>query len=136
MVKTKEMEFEADELASELILPTPEFRVDMRSLAFDELVAQYVHTSWEVVARKWILLNPAVLTIFDNKKLTRRLGTPGYLFPPQPTKPEIELAMRCYATGFHDQLDSDDLKISGYYVDEGMEVVRVILLTEFPTLDS
>jgi len=129
----KEMESEADELASELMLPKEEFRSNMKSMDLFELKEKYDHASWEVIARRWADERPAVMTIFDNSILTNRYA-PEYLsYPSQPTKPEIDAIQESSNSQNHVIRTSTNgitLHLQAFYIDDGRGVERVILLTE------
>jgi len=123
-------ERDADRLAADLMLPEEEFRLKMSRLDYAELKLEYPHASWEVVARRWAQFRPAVLTIFDNGKLTNRLIPPNLAAPPRPTEPELTAARKTYEDRSNLTFASPPLKISSYFIDDGRGVERVILLTE------
>ena len=127
---TYEMEQEAERLAGELMLPADDFRLLMGELELSQLRMHYPHASWEAIARKYAELRPAVLTIFDNDRLTYRKGPEGFTFPPRPTPPEMEIVRQCHDDRNHTSTQTDNLIINGYFVDEGQGVERVLLLTE------
>lgn len=123
-------EREAAELAMELLLPRDQFRRDMAAMSFLELRRSRPHASWEAVASRWCELRPAVLTIYDNERLTRRWAPDALAYPRRPTQEEAEVARCCYTTQSPQSQSTTDLRIQGFYVDEGRGVLRVILLTE------
>lgn len=123
-------ERDADELAVELMLPEDEFRSRMAELNFLELRGLYPYASWEVVARRWSQLKPAVLTIVDNGLIKCRIAPPGLNFPPRPTKPELSLLKQSIESREHLFLFQQPLAVSSYFIDEGRGIERVILLTE------
>lgn len=127
-------EREADEFAGELMLPTYEFRQDMRRFGLVGLKRHYSHASWEAIARKWSELRPAVLTIFDNSKLHYRRAPEGLNYPLRITRIERDAATDCYSSRGNRSVETEQLVISGYYIDEGHSVRRVILLTEVKDL--
>lgn len=126
---SRENEKEADEYAAGLMLPEEEFRPLVNSLTLEELKESFPYASWEVIARRILRYNPAVLTIFDDKKLTYRGAPEGYTFPVKITKPELDLIRRCFALCTHLGDEFEGLMMRGYYIDEGRSVKRVILLT-------
>lgn len=127
---SRENEKEADEFAGELMLPEAEFRPLVFSHSLSELKETFPFASWEVLARRIIRFNPAVLTIFDDKKLTYRGAPEGYAFPVKTTEPELDLIKRCYDLCTHLCDEFEGLVLNGYYVDEGRGVKRVLLLTK------
>lgn len=126
---SRENEKEADEYAAELMLPESEFRPLVYDLSLADLKEAFPHASWEVIARRLIRFNPAVLTIYDDKKLTCRGAPEGYAYPAKTTKPELELIKNCYNFCTHLDNELDGLMMYGYYIDEGRGVKRVLLLT-------
>ncbi len=126
---TREQEIEADTKAGELMLPPKEFNRLVVSHDLIQLKELFPHASWEVVARRIAELTPAVLTIYDNKKLRSRSAPPSLSFPPKPTQPEVSLAMECFEHESNSSHNSDGLEINAYFIDENESVKRVILLT-------
>ena len=130
---SREMEFEADALASKLILPEKQFRESMQTLDIPELKEKYHHASWEVILRRWAKERQAVLTIYDNGCLTRRIGPDKLAYPLRPLPPEVEIAEECWKMKEHlsRQVGSEiTLHLRAFFVDEGRGVERVLLLTE------
>lgn len=128
-----EMEGEADELACELMLPKSNFRDAMKELDIPGLMEKYPHASWEVVTRRWADERPAVLTIYDNYKLTRRYAPERLAHPLRPTIEEGEAIMDCYQARAHLTRKTEGeapLMLHMFYVDKGSGVERVLLLTE------
>lgn len=128
-------EHEADALAVELILPERDFREQMDTLDFLSLRERYEHASWEVVARRWAQFKPAVLTIFDNEKLTSRTIPPGLAAPPRLSQPEWDAIRETYGgkTGLVSAESIEDgpmLQLQTFFIDDGRGFERVILLTE------
>lgn len=132
-VITREMEWEADRYAGELMLPSEQFREDMASLDLSGLKVKYNHASWEAIARRWSQLKPAVLTIFDNEKQTCRIAPENLVCPPIPTQPELEAIREAYRikqTVRRSASEDVSLFMQAYFIDEGRGVERVLLLTE------
>lgn len=125
-----EIEQEANELAVELMLPGDEFRQQMRALDLPGLKEHFSHASWEVIGRRWTEFRPAVLTIYDNQKLTSRGGPAGLAFPVKISKPEREIIRECYKKQCHCFGESENLILNCYFIDEGSGVQRVLLLSE------
>jgi hypothetical protein len=133
-----EMETEADELASELMLPRDEFRNNMKRMDLIRLKEKYSHASWEVIAHRWADERPAVLTIFDNNLLTNRYAPKGLSCPSQPTQPEIEMIQEC--SNIKENIirtiaNGITLHLQVFFIDDGRGVERVLLLTEPQTED-
>ncbi len=126
----QENEFEADELATELMLPRAEFEPLSAELDLPELKVRFPHASWEVIARKRIRFRPAVLSIFDNEVLTYRKAPQNMNYPRQLSPEELEVVQKCYEAKEHFKIRTDLLFVAGYYIDENPDVKRVILLTE------
>lgn len=126
----KEIEREADTLAIELMLPREEFIQAMKLYTIPELKRLHPHASWEVIARRWGEFQPAVVTIFDEGLLTRRIPPPGMICPLQPTPEEWDLVRLTFSTKTHQRRTSNLLIMHSYYIDEARGVQRVILITE------
>lgn len=125
----EQQEREADRLAVELLLPPDEFRRLARHSTLSDLKRHFPHASWEVVARRYCELHNALLTIFDNGKMTRRIAPDGLVFPRTPSAPERELFSRVATERQETSLETDELTIDGYFIDEDKGVVRIILIT-------
>ncbi len=129
-VVTEDAEKEADQYASDLMLPASEFRQLMAQLDLHELKEHYDHASWEAIGRKWAEMRPAVLTIFDNGMYKYRGGPAGSSFPIQITPQELSVVNICSDNHCNYNLEVNNLSIHGYYVDEGRNFERVLILTE------
>lgn len=130
---TPEMEHDADELASELLLPSSVFRLAARRLDLKGLKDEFPHASWEAIGRKLLDVMPAVLTIWDDRKLTRRIGSPDLNFPSKPTRNEKEIADSLFeGMGDHATSRSPRSRITSdaWFVDEGTGVKRVVMITQ------
>ena len=127
---TPEMEREADELAAELMLPEADFQQAMAGHDLPRLKELYPHASWEAIARRWAQFRPALLTIYDNKRLTSRCGPEGLNFPARTTPPEMDVVRDCYREKKHIVRQVEILVIRGYFIEEIPGRKRVILLTE------
>jgi hypothetical protein len=137
-VINEENEREADKLAAELLIPKDEFRRAMRETGVDGLKERFPYASWEVIARRWASERPAVLTIYDNGRLTGRYGPGELKFPPRPSAAEVELIRKCYTEKKHLAESTGGgvgLDMHALFVDDGRGVERVLLLTE-PVSDS
>jgi len=130
---SREMEYEAERYAAELMLPADKFRPLIGRLDIAGLKERFPHASWEAIAHRWIEFHPAVLTIIDNEKLRLRWAPDGYNYPSRITPPESAVVSECYACRGNVHRECDNLVMSAYFIDEDREVLRVILLTE---LDS
>ncbi len=129
---SSDMEIEADAMAGEIMLPADSFRKNMQAMNIVELKEQYAHASWEAVLRKWIEQKGAVLTIFDNGKITQRIAPEDFNFPRTPSRQELSVFRICAKEKRHySQIfeDSIQLNVEGYYVDDGRGIKRVLLVT-------
>jgi hypothetical protein len=129
-IVTEDAEKEADQFASELMLPSSEFRQLMTKFELHQLKEHYNHVSWEAIGRKWAELRPAVLTIFDNGMFKYRGGPARLNFPSQITQDELNVVNFCFDNCCNYRLEVSNLNIHGYYVDEGRNFERVLILTE------
>jgi len=123
-------EHSADRMAVELMLPEQEFRFNMAMLDFVELRELYLYASWEVVARRWSELRPAVLTIYDNGILKVRTAPERLAYPHRPTATEMEIVRETIETRTNLFQTDPPLTMNTFFIDEGRGVERVILLTE------
>ncbi|MBZ0264006.1 ImmA/IrrE family metallo-endopeptidase [bacterium] len=124
-----EEESEANELASELMLPASDFVADS-GLSLRELKEYYPHASFEVLGRRKLAYQQGVLTIIDNQDLTRRLFSDSFQAPPRPVESEWKCIRACYDTKSDIQMLEKELSLTATYVDEGRGVLRVLLWTE------
>jgi Zn-dependent peptidase ImmA (M78 family) len=124
-----EEEAEANQLASELLLPHNDFAPDAwRSLR--ELKEIFPHASFEAIARRRLAYIRGVLTIVDDGSLKRRLVSEGFTAPPQPTSFEWGMIDQCYREKRDFEHSDEGLHMHAFYVDTGRNVVRVLLTVE------
>jgi hypothetical protein len=128
-----EDEREADRFAAELMLPERDFIPDSKDLNLNSLKLVYPHASYETIARRCLQFNPGVMTIFDQKQLTCRLGSDGINFPANPTAQEMKVIEECYNLKNSVSKTEGDIFIKGFYIDQGRDIIRVILLTQIHT---
>ncbi|MFN3821421.1 MAG: ImmA/IrrE family metallo-endopeptidase [bacterium] len=126
----KDIEQEAEVLAIELMLPREEFLRAMRSCDLAGLKERFPYASWEVLARRLGEFQPAVVSIFDDGLLTRRIAPPNQTCPRHPTSAEMQVVVQAFNTRSHQKTSINGLRLNAYYLDEGTGVSRVILLTE------
>ncbi len=129
-------EREADALAAETMLPQRDFIPDSHELNLSRLKEIYPQASYEVLARRCLQFHQAVLTIFDQERLSTRIGSAELAFPVQPTKEELSVMKECYRHKENFSSDMKKMKIAGFYIDLGLEVVRVILISRPDPIDS
>jgi hypothetical protein len=127
---SEEMEQEANLMAAQLLLPPETFRHDAVAYSLDRLKELYPQASWEVIARARLLLIPAILTIFDNWKLTMRMAPDNFRFPRPLFPVETEVFTHCMTNRVHFTKRDSSIQTQGYFVDNGEGVMRVLLWTE------
>ena len=120
----------ANHMAAEFLLPEEDCRETFFRNDLYELKKLYSNCSYEVIARRILSFIPLVLTIFDNRKIYTRIASESINFPSSPTKTELEVAEKCYQIKSKYEKTEENLKITGYFIDEDRGVERVILLTE------
>ncbi|MFH0882287.1 MAG: ImmA/IrrE family metallo-endopeptidase [bacterium] len=122
-------EAEANQLASELLLPHGDFAPDAwRSLR--ELKEVFPHASFEAIARRRLAYIRGVLTIVDDGNVKRRLVSEDFAAPPQPTSLEWDVIDRCYREKGDIEHSGEGLHLHACYVDTGRNVVRVLLTVD------
>jgi len=115
------------------MLPQDEFRQDMKQLEIPALREKYSHASWQVITRRWADERPAVLTIYDNHRMTGRYAPQNLTCPPKPSPPETQLIRDCYEARQHINRQTSGeipLILQAFFVDDDMGVERVLLITE------
>jgi Zn-dependent peptidase ImmA (M78 family) len=127
---TYEEDLEADKYAAELMLPESDFIPESKGLDLVKLKNLYPYASYEVLARRCIQFQPAILTIFDQQELTLRIASPEITFPPAPTPDENMVMKECYLRKENFSINMNTLTIDAYYIDEGRGVIRVILISQ------
>ena len=120
----------ANNMAAEFLMPEMDFKKVLFHSDLYELKKLYSNCSYEAIARRMLNYIPQVLTIFDNRAIYTRIASESINFPSSPTKTELEVAEKCYQTRNKHEKTEENLKITGYFIDEGRGVERVILLTE------
>jgi len=120
----------ANNMAAEFLMPGIDFKKALFRSDLYELKKLYSNCSHEAIARRMLNFIPQVLTIFDNRAIYTRIASESINFPSSPAKTELEVAEKCYQTRNKHEKIQENLKITGYFIDEGRGVERVILLTE------
>jgi len=120
----------ANHMAAEFLMPECDFKEALFSNDLYALKKLYSNCSYEAIARRILNYIPQVLTIFDNRKIYTRIASESINFPSFPARTELEVAEKCYQTRNKHEKTEQNLKITGYFIDEGRGVERVILLTE------
>ena len=120
----------ANFIAAEFLMPEEEFKKDVYNYDLYELKKIYNGCSYEVIARRMLKFKPIVLTIYDNKRKYLRISSDLISFPSVITDSEIKIVEECYNIKNKYEKFKDNLHISGYFVNDGRNVERVILLTE------
>jgi len=120
----------ANNMAAEFLMPEIDFKKVLFHNDLYELKKLYSNCSHEAIARRMLDFIPQVLTIFDNRAIYTRMASESINFPSSPAKSELEVAEKCYQTRNKHEKTEENLKITGYFIDEGRGVERVILLTE------
>ena len=126
---SEEEESEADQLASELLLPEAPFSENAH-LTLRELKELFPHASFEAIARRRLQFISAALTIVDNMKLTRRLMSDDFQAPPRPVTPEWKAIQRSYEEHTDIEQIRGGLLFRTTYVDDRRGVARVLLRVE------
>ena len=111
-------------------MPEIDFKKALFRSDLYELKKLYSNCSHEAIARRMLNFIPQVLTIFDNRAIYTRIASESINFPTFPAKSELEVVEKCYQTKNKYEKTEENLKITGYFIDKGRGVERVILLTE------
>jgi len=127
---SQEEERIADEFAAELMLPEADFIRESKNLDLKNLKETYPHASWEVIARRSAQFNRIIMTVFDNGNLRYRFASGGLVFTDKPTDVEMDAVKKCYKAESNLEIQSNSLHIKAYYIDEGGDVLRVILISQ------
>ena len=122
-------EFQANQLASELLLPHESFAPHAWR-PIRELKELFPHVSFEALARRKLMYCEGVLTILDDGRVTRRLNSEGFAAPPQPIAEEWALIERCYVEKQDCTSQLENLSLAATYVDSNPQILRVLLLVE------
>lgn len=120
----------ANFIAGEILMPKEEFKKDIYQNDLYQLKKIYSNCSYEAISRRMLNFMPQILTIFDNKKKYIRIASESIRFPQNLTKAELDVVEKCYELKSRYEKNEENLKIIGYFIDEGRGVERVILLTE------
>lgn len=123
-------EREADEFAAEIILPERDFVPDSSGLELTQLKELYPHASHEVIVRRGLKYNQAIVTIIDNGIITRRMASDGLVFPLNLSPGEKQILQQCQETKSEVSFTFDNLELSAYYIDEGKSVIRIIIVVK------
>jgi len=117
-------------MAAEFLMPECDFKKALFNNDLYALKKLYSNCSHEAIARRMLNFIPQVLTIFDNRAIYTRIASESINFPSSPAKSELEVVEKCYQIRNKYEKTEENLKITGYFIDEGRGVERVILLTE------
>jgi hypothetical protein len=127
---SQEEERIADDFAAEVMLPEADFITESKTLDLKALKDLYPHASWEVIGRRCVQFNRIIMTVFDSGNLRYRFASNGLVFPEKPTEIELDTVNKCYKTKTNLEIQSEFLNIRAYYIDEGGDVIRVILISQ------
>ncbi|MCB2213054.1 ImmA/IrrE family metallo-endopeptidase [bacterium] len=122
-------EFEANKLASELLLPDPPFS-DLAYQTLRELKDAFPHASFEAIARRRLQFVPGVLTVMDNGKVNRRVTSDKFNAPLMITPAEKEALTQCMNLRKDIDINGNEIRLHATFVDDGRGVERVLLLVE------
>ena len=117
-------------IAGEILMPKDDFKKDIYQNDLYQLKKIYSNCSYEAIARRMLNFMPQILTIFDNKRKYIRIASESIRFPQNLTKAELDVVEKCYELKSMYEKNEENLKIIGYFIDEGRGVERVILVTE------
>lgn len=80
--------------AGAVMLPRVQFSQDVRATAWDldQLRLRHPNASAEMIARRLTQVREAVITVFDQGRVHRRIASPGMAAPQRVTPIELELA--------------------------------------------
>jgi Zn-dependent peptidase ImmA (M78 family) len=122
-------EGEANQLASQLILPDETFKPHAHR-RLTELKSFFPHASYEVIARRRLQFRFGLLTIVDNQRVTTRIAPESWNRPMRLLPLEMKALERCSTSKSESILEEEGMRVEATYVDEGWGVIRVILFTE------
>ncbi len=125
----EEEEYEANRLASEILLPTDQF-APFAHLTLRELKESFPHTSFEAIARRRLAFIPSVVSVVDDYCLKYRLMSDGFSAPNYPTEFEWEILKESYKYAEDVSRVGDGITANSTYIDTGNGVIRVILIVE------
>lgn len=127
---TKLQEQEADEFASETLLPMDVFNPLAQSTNdLKSIKEQFSHASWEAIARKFALVNNCVITVYDNRNITSRWAPEGVNYPRIPSDIERQAMITAYENLSNESVFTDEISVDAHYIDENEDIKRVILIT-------
>jgi hypothetical protein len=117
--------------ASNLLMPDPWFREACQTTSFNlvSLKKTFSTASWEAVAYRTLAFREGVVSIVDNGKVTNRVGSMGFNYPPDPTHTERMALHQAMRTGEIVTMDQGGLTVEAYPVFEG-DWKRVILVAQ------
>ncbi len=120
----------ANRMASELLLPEDNFKSLVFKYGLYTLKKYFPLVSFEAIARRILMFQPSVLSIYDNGFLSYRIGSSGMNFSPNPLPVETETVHKCYKKKMFLEVNNPPLVLKAYYIDESNLIERVILISE------
>ena len=120
----------ASKMVAEFLLPDETFGASALTKNLHELKQEYPHVSYEVIARRLPYFRPVVVSILDNLQVTSRFGAPTINFPREISEIEMKVARISYETGKTVTLSEPPLEVTGYYLEEINNIVRVFVVAE------
>ena len=122
-------EHQANQLASELLLPHEEF-APLSHHSLNELKEFFPHVSYEALARRRLAYQPGVLTVVDDGDVRYRIASEDFNAPPTPTAPEWNLIRKAYDLKQECVLNIEGFLLHATYVATNPAIPRVLLIVE------
>ena len=117
--------------ASNLLMPDRWFRDACQTASFNlmSLKKNFSTASWEAVAYRTLAFREGVISVIDNGKVTNRVGSMGFNYPPDPTHTERIALHQAMHSGEIVLLDQGGLTVEAYPIFEG-DWKRIILVAQ------
>lgn len=115
--------------AGEILLPDEIFKSLVFKHTLYELKNLFPACSYEVIARRLVVFRRVIVTIYDNKNLTLRIGSEDIKYPVRPDAVELEIINDCYEKCDLIRKTYNNLELEAYYIAVNPDFQRVILLT-------
>lgn len=114
--------------AGEILLPDKIFKPLVFKHTLHDLKNLFPTCSYEVLARRIVVFRQVIVTIYDNKSLTLRIGSEGIRYPIRPDTVELEIINECYEKQELIRKTCANLQLEAYYIAVNPDFQRVILL--------
>jgi len=112
--------------AAEILMPRPWFEETIKSFGYDvAALKRRFGVPPDVVALRTLHFRPAILTVFEDKEVVKRIASHGLEFRPEPSLAEMEILQRAIETSTYQRASDSNGLIECQPIPQASGPVRV-----------